>query len=106
MKVNPSKILAVLVLLGLSGVILEKLVWKTSQTYPLFLATHKTVKTSVNEKNFPASDARAVCGLKANEDTYENADVAFKQNGTFVRCMNHFISRVYFISSREPERAN
>lgn len=33
--------------------------------------------------------------INDTDDVYDNADVAFKKNGTFVRCLNHPVSRVY-----------
>lgn len=88
---------AALVLTGCAGLIAEKVVWQTADAYPGFLAGHRVVGFPEQANTFAASDARTVCGLTNSDDVYENADVAFKLNGTFIRCRNHLISRVYRI---------
>ena len=71
----------VVALIGIAGVLLEKIVWQTADTYPALLAGQDS------------------------DDIYDNADVAFKKNGTFVRCMNHPVSRVYKVIYTAPRKS-
>lgn len=93
---------AIVALVGFTGVLLEKCIWQTADTYPALLAGHRQIDTPKSRDSFLAGDARTVCGLKDTDDVYDNADVAFKMNGTFVRCRNHIISRVYHIQYDNP----
>ncbi|EDC4966301.1 hypothetical protein GAP85_23000 [Salmonella enterica] len=95
----------VVALIGIAGVLLEKIVWQTADTYPAFLAGHRAVNTLQSVDSFSAGDARTVCGLNDIDDVYDNADVAFKKNGTFVRCMNHPVSRVYKVIYPTPGKS-
>ncbi|EGL2280284.1 hypothetical protein NUI72_003528 [Escherichia coli] len=92
----------VVALVGFTGMLLEKAVWQAADTYPALLAGNKVVYSPQNVDSFSARDARKVCGLNDIDDVYDNADVAFKMNGTFVRCRNHIISRVYHIQYDNP----
>ncbi|EEW4240335.1 TPA: hypothetical protein JLF94_002906 [Escherichia coli] len=92
----------VVALIGVAGVLLEKMVWQAADTYPALLAGHRSVNHPQKVGSFSAGDARTVCSLNDTDDVYDNADVAFKKNGTFVRCRNHIISRVYHIQYGNP----
>lgn len=95
----------VVALIGIAGVLPEKIVWQTADTYPAFLAGHRAVNTLQSVDSFSAGDARTVCGLNYTDGVYDNADVAFKKNGTFVRCMNHPVSRVYKVIYPTPGKS-
>lgn len=95
----------VVALIGIAGVLLEKIVWQTADTYPALLAGHRAVTPLQSVDSFSASDARTICGLNDSYDIYDNADVAFKKNGTFVRCMNHPVSRVYKVIYTAPRKS-
>ncbi|EBM5962873.1 hypothetical protein D2B43_18070 [Salmonella enterica] len=96
------KILIVLALAVLTCALVERVTWQTAATYPALLAGHRAVSSPARVDSFSVNDARMVCGIKDSDDVYENADVSFKKNGTFVRCKNHFIDRVYLIQYAQP----
>ena len=50
----------VVALIGIVGVLLEKIVWQTADTYPAFLAGHRAVNTLQRVDSFSARDARTV----------------------------------------------
>ncbi|EAS6883410.1 hypothetical protein EA560_25610 [Salmonella enterica] len=90
-----GRILAGIIILVALVLFTERAIWKYSDAYPSFLAGTKQISSIELGGSFRGEDARSICGLKDNEDTYENADVAFKENGTFVRCENLIITHVY-----------
>ncbi|MCA0142716.1 hypothetical protein KZD03_20895 [Escherichia coli] len=90
-----GRILACILILVALALFIERAIWKFSDAYPSFLAGTKQISSIELRGSFRGEDARFICGLKDDEDTYENADVAFKENGTFVRCENLIITHVY-----------
>ncbi|EFF3485177.1 hypothetical protein B7H79_004256 [Escherichia coli] len=90
-----GRILTGIIILVALALFIERAIWKFSDAYPTFLTGTKQIPSIELRGSFRGEDARSICGLKDNEDTYENADVAFKENGTFVRCENLIITHVY-----------
>ncbi|MCM2803785.1 hypothetical protein [Escherichia coli] len=84
---------------------IERAIWKFSDAYPTFLTGTKQIPSIELRGSFRGEDARFICRLKDGEDTYDNADVSFKDNGTFVRCMNHPVSQVYKVIYTTPGKS-
>lgn len=100
-----GRILAGIIILVALAFFIERAIWKFSDAYPSFLAGTKQISSIELRGSFRGEDARFICRLKDGEDTYDNADVSFKDNGTFVRCMNHPVSRVYKIIYTTPGKS-
>ncbi len=95
----------VVALIGIAGVLLEKIVWQTADTYPAFLAGLELSTLFKAWTVFLRVMPGQYAGLMIPMTFMTMQILAFKKNGTLLRCMNHPVSRVYKVIYPTPGKS-